>query len=131
MTTPAVELVIEDRDRMSLLGLMLGDVIARNLIRPEGAALAWRLRGSVAVIAGRMAITLGFEGGRVVIRRGAEARPRARVSGSLDGLLQVSLGRSPIHSFLAGEVSIRGNPLFVLKLLPLMRAQPREKGDRR
>jgi hypothetical protein len=129
--TTAVEIVIEDRDRMSLLGLMLGDLIARNLGRPEGAALARRLRGSVGVVAGRMAITLGFEGERVVLRRGLDARLRARVSGSLDGLLQVSLGRGPIRSFLAGEVSIKGNPLFVLKLLPLMRALPREKGRHR
>lgn len=131
MTTPDVELVIEDRERMSLLGLMLGDVIARNLGRPEGAALARRLRGTVGVVAGRMAITLGFDGERVVLRRGLEANQRARVAGTLDGLLQVSLGRGAIRSFLAGEVSIKGNPLFALKLLPLMRALPAEKGGHR
>jgi hypothetical protein len=28
-----------------------------------------------------------------------------------------------VRSFLAGEVSFKGNPLFVLKALPLMRVQ--------
>jgi hypothetical protein len=131
MTTPDVELVIEDRERMNLVGLMLGDVVARNLARPEGAALARRLRGAVGVTAGRMKITMVFDGGRVSVSRGLRPGLRARVSGSLDGLLQVSLGRGPIRSFLAGEVSIRGNPLFVLKLLPLIRALPPEKGGPR
>ena len=48
---------------------------------------------------------------------------RARVRGSLDGLLQVSLGRGPVRSCLAGEVSFKGNPFFVLRALPLMRVQ--------
>jgi len=131
MGAAAVELLIEDRGSISLLGLMLGEVVENNLRRPEGAALARRLRGSLGVVAGRMAITMSFEGDRVVLRRGIAERPRARIKGSLDGLLQVSLGRGAVRSFLAGDVSLRGNPFFALKLLPLMRAPPAEKGPRR
>jgi hypothetical protein len=122
-----VKLDIVDRERMSLLGLMLGGVLADNLARPEGAALARKLSGALGVTAGKMSVTLRFDRGPVTVVRGLEDRLRARVRGSLDGLLQVSLGRGPVRSFLAGEVSFRGSPFFVLKVLPLMRT--RRAGD--
>ena len=111
---------------MNLLGLMLGGVITRNLERPEAAAAARKLAGTLAVTAGKMSITLRFDRGPITLTRGAAARARARIKGSLDGLLQVSLGRGPIRSFLAGELSLKGSPFFALKTLPLMRAQPRD-----
>jgi hypothetical protein len=116
-------LTIVDRDRMSLLGLMLGGVLARNLERPEVSAAAAKLNGDLGVTAGKMSVTLSFDRGRVTVTRGLGDRLKARVRGSLDGLLQVSLGRGPVRSFLAGEVSFKGNPLFVLKALPLMRVE--------
>jgi hypothetical protein len=74
-----------------------------------------------------MSVTLGFDRQSVTLTRGLAEQTRARVRGSLDGLLQVSLGRGPVRSFLAGEVSFRGNPLFVLKVLPLMRVRPTDR----
>jgi len=123
MSEPS-DLTIVDRDRMCLLGLMLGGVLARNLARPEIRAAARKLSGDLGVTAGKMSVTLSFDSGAVTVTRGIGNRPRARVRGSLDGLLQVSLGRGPVRSFLAGEVSFKGNPLFVLRALPLMRVQP-------
>ena len=125
------QLIIEDRERMNLLGLMLGGVIARNLAHPEVAALARKLSGSLAVTAGKMTITLRFDRGPVTVIRGAADRPRARIKGSLDGLLQVSLGRGPIRSFLAGELSFKGSPFFALKTLPLMRVRAEAPGGDR
>lgn len=118
-------LTIVDRERMSLLGLMLGGVIERNLALPEGRAAARKLSGSLGVTAGKMSVTLHFDRESVSLTRGLGEHLRARVRGSLDGLLQVSLGRGPVRSFLAGEVSFKGNPLFVLKVLPLMRVRSR------
>lgn len=115
------DLTIVDPPRMSLLGLMLGGVLARNLAQPEGRAAARKLNGALGVTAGKMSVTLRFDRGAVTLTRGLENRLKARVRGSLDGLLQVSLGRGPVRSFLAGEVSFKGNPFFVLKVLPLMR----------
>jgi len=123
-------LAIENRDEMSLLGLMLGEVIAANLGRPEGAALSRKLSGSVAVRAGGMKITIRFDRGPVVVSRGADPGATSRVRGSLDALLQVSLGRGAVRSFLAGEIGFGGNPFFLLKVLPLMRA-PNGKAGRR
>ena len=124
------QLVFDDPQRMSLLGLMLGGLVADNLERAEGAARARKLRGKLGVTAGKMSVTMIFEGGGVTVKRGLEPDLRARVRGSLDGLLQVSLGRGPIRAFLAGEVSFRGNPIFVIRVLPLMRVPDRGKGAR-
>ncbi len=118
-------LTIENRDEMSLLGLMLGEVLEANLARPEGAALARKLSGAVAVRAGGMSVTIRFDRGAVVVARGADPGARSKVKGSLDALLQVSLGRGAIRSFLAGEIGVGGSPLFLLKVLPLMRTPHR------
>ena len=112
---------IEKRDEMSLLGLMLGEVLEANLSRPRGAALARQMRGSVGVRAGGMTVTIRFDRGRVALVRGLDPKVTARVKGSLDALLQVSLGRGAIRSFLTGEIGFGGNPFFLLKVLPLMR----------
>lgn len=110
-----------DRDSLNLLGLMLGGILEENIASPRGSDLVRKLRGAVGVTAGKMQITLRFHEDGITVVRGIEPGTRARVKGSLDGLLQVSLGRGAVRSFLAGEVSFSGNPLFVLKMLPLLR----------
>ena len=114
---------IEKRDEMSLLGLMLGEVLETNVAQPRGAALARQLRGAVGVKAGGMAVTIRFDRGHVSVARGLDADLKARVKGSLDALLQVSLGRGAIRSFLTGEIGFGGNPFFLLKALPLLRVR--------
>lgn len=114
---------IEKRDEMSLLGLMLGEVLQANVAQPRGAALARQLRGAVGVKAGGMAVTIRFDRGSVSVARGLDEVLRARVKGSLDALLQVSLGRGAIRSFLTGEIGFGGNPFFLLKVLPLLRVR--------
>ena len=114
---------IEKRDEMSLLGLMLGEVLEANVAQPRGAALARQLRGAVGVKAGGMAVTIRFDRGSVSVARGLDEVLKARVKGSLDALLQVSLGRGAIRSFLTGEIGFGGNPFFLLKVLPLLRVR--------
>jgi hypothetical protein len=114
---------IEKRDEMSLLGLMLGEVLEANVAQPRGAALARQLRGAVGVRAGGMAVTIRFDRGSVSVARGLDGNLKARVKGSLDALLQVSLGRGAIRSFLTGEIGFGGNPFFLLKVLPLLRVR--------
>ena len=125
-----VSFAVERRDEMSLLGLMLGEVIEANLKHPKGAALARQLSGAIGVRAGGMAVTIRFDRGRVVVARGLDPGVRARVKGSLDALLQVSLGRGAVRSFLAGEIGFGGNPFFLLKVLPLMRVRPQPERAR-
>lgn len=115
-------LTINDRDRMNLLGLMLGGVVESNLASPRGAALASRLSGALGITAGKMSITLRFKSGEVTVSRGLESSLTSQVRGSLNSLLEISLGRSPISAFLAGDVSFKGNPFFLFKLVPLLRS---------
>ncbi len=112
---------------MNLLGLMLGGVVASNLASTKGAALASRLSGALGITAGNMAITVKFADGEVTLSRGLESHLKSHVRGSLNTLLQISLGRSPISAFLAGDVSFSGNPFFLLKLVPLLRPPVVEK----
>ena len=122
---------MESRDEMSLLGLMLGEVVEKNLAHPKGAALARQLHGAIGVRAGGMAVTIRFERGRVAVARGLDPATKARVKGSLDALLQVSLGRGAVRSFLAGEIGFGGNPFFLLKALPLLRVRALPAAARR
>ncbi len=119
---------IADPERMSLLGHMLGGILETNLARREAASLARRLRGSLGVTAGNMSVTLAFGERGVTITRGLSAGLKACIRGSLDGLLQVSLGKGPMRAFLAGDVSFSGNPFFALKILPLFRAPGAARG---
>ena len=114
---------------MNLLGLMLGGVVASNLSSAKGASLASRLSGALGITAGKMSITLRFSNGEVTVSRGLETQLKSYVRGSLNSLLQISLGRSPISAFLAGDVSFKGNAFFLLKLVPLLRAPVVEKSN--
>lgn len=107
---------------MNLLGLLLAQVIGRNLATETGARRSRALRGAVGVTAGKMSITLRFGNGPLTMARGLDGRLDAAVRGGLDGLLQVSLGRSVVGAFLGGAVRFSGNPLLLLRLVPLLRA---------
>lgn len=112
---------IDDPPRMNLLGLMLGNLIERNLAahEPLRRRLA-RLKGTVAVQAGEMRVTLCFGGGALAIRRGADPSARASIAGSMDTLLGLAQGRGMIGPVLAGRLKPRGNLLFLLRVKPLL-----------
>ena len=75
-----VDLTIVDQERMSLLGLMLGGVLTRNLSRPDGRAVARGLSGALGVTAGKMSVTLRFDRGPVT--RHEYVREILRLAGS-------------------------------------------------
>jgi putative sterol carrier protein len=122
--SPSLKIV--NPDEMSLLGLMLGSILKDNLASAEGAERASKMNGRLGVTAGRMSLTIDFGGDAVSVERGLGEPLKAKVKGSLGSLLRVSLGQSPVMAFLAGEVSIKGNPLFALKAIPLFKAPQRE-----
>lgn len=118
---------IEQAPRMNLLGLMLGQLLERNLARPELAARAAKIAGSVAVQVGEMGVTLGFDQGRVTVTRGAREGATARVSGAMPDLLALALGGPGgglLGLWLSGRLRTRGSLLLLLKLKPLLQADP-------
>ncbi|HOX43859.1 MAG TPA: hypothetical protein PK668_09675 [Myxococcota bacterium] len=128
MSQPAIVVHLEEPARMNLLGLILRSLLTRNLAEPRLARRALALRGAVAIQAGDMQVGLCAEPGRLVIRRGAPARPRASVRGSLPVFLDIALGGSLLGPLLDGELHVGGNPLALLKLLPLIRARAARRG---
>ncbi len=113
--------VIDDAPRMNLLGLLLGSIIERQAQQEPARKRLARLRGALVVKAGEMSITLSFADGRVTVSRGAAKAPRAVVEGSMQALMNVALGGGLVGPWLAGRLRTRGNPLLLLKVLPLMR----------
>ncbi len=120
----AASVVVEAPETMNLLGLLLRSILERNLADPAKAGRATRLRGEVAVRGGRMRVTLTFGEGGVTITRAAPAKPRARVEGSLAAFLSVARGKGLASAWLSGNLSAKGNLLFLLKILPLLRSAP-------
>jgi hypothetical protein len=114
--------VIDDPPTMNLLGLLLGNLMSRQAQLPGNARRLTKLKGDLVVEAGRMTITLAFGSGQVTIRRGTSERPRAWVKGSLEALLQVSLGGGMVRPWLRGDLRTRGSIPLLLRSLPLFRA---------
>lgn len=114
--------VIQQPERMNLLGLILGGIIERNLEHERHRRTFQRLGGEVEVRAGGMLVTMAFDAGRLTIRRGGAERPRARVGGSLDALMQLSLGGGMVGPWLSGKLKTGGSLLLLLRMRPLLQA---------
>ena len=112
--------VVDDPARMNLLGLILAGIIERNL---QDAAALRRFQGieaDVVVQAGQMVVTLHFQRGHLRVARGEVQRPRARVAGSLDALMSLSLGGGMVGPWLSGRLKTRGSLLLLLRLRRLL-----------
>lgn len=117
----APRVTIDDPPRMNLLGLILGDIMERSLADPDRRRrYAALVPAEVVVRAGEMTVTLGFEREALVVRRGAAERPRAQVAGSLDALMDLSLGGGMVGPWLTGRLKTRGSLLLLLRLRPLL-----------
>lgn len=122
MTVSTQSLVIvEDPPNMNLLGLLLGSILERQAEKPASQKRLAKLKGTVVVEVGQMAISLAFAKGQVTISRGAATKPRARIRGSMDTLMNISLGRGMVGPWLRGRIKTRGNLPMLLRMLPLMR----------
>ena len=116
-----MEIIIEDEERMSLLGLIFKVLLSKNLAQPSLARLASGMRGDVSVQAGRMCVTLSMSPSVWALRRGPAQRPSASVRGSLSAFTAVAARHWPVASFLRGELWAWGNPWLLWKLLRLIR----------
>ena len=124
-----VSVEIVNIENISLLGLMVGRMIERNIADAKKARAAQKVSGKVGVTAGRMEVTLEFDRNTIRIHGGLQKPLRAAIRGSLSELLQIAVGKHPIVSFLQGRVKLGGNPLFALKIMPFMRASSRRAAN--
>lgn len=111
-------LKIDNPENMNLLGLILANMIKKNLENQDVSHLIRRLSSSINIKAGRMKTNLSFKNGIVLISRGFSDNAHASVSGTLDAFIDLGLRRNLLNRFLKGDVKIGGN---ILKLLPLLK----------
>ena len=114
---------IDDPPSMNLLGLLLANIIQRNLQDPGKLKKLQSMSGALEVHAGQMCVTLLFEGGGMKVSRQTAKKPRATVSGSMETLMGLALGGGMVGPWLAGRIKTRGNLFMLLKLKPLLAAE--------
>lgn len=114
---------IVDPPRMNLLGLLLGNIIQRNLDDQAKLARFNKLAGAVEVHAGEMCVTLSFGEGQLRVSRDPVERPRATVSGSMNALMGMALGGGMVGPWLMGHIKTRGSLWLLLQLKPLLAAE--------
>ena len=111
---------IDDPPRMNLLGLLLGNIIQRNLDDEARLRRFQKMSGALEVHAGEMCVTLTFAEGKMTVSRGPADKPKATVSGAMDALLGMALGGGMVWPWLAGRIKTSGNLLMLLNLKPLL-----------
>lgn len=114
--------IINDPTRMNLLGLFLANIIGRNLEQPEQLKRLSKVKGSINVFAGAMTVALSFSEGALTVSREPLQGANAQVSGTMDALMGMALGRSMVGMVLSGRIKIKGNPFLLLKIKPLLMA---------
>jgi hypothetical protein len=115
--------VIDSPETMNLLGLLMSALLETNLADDPAFARARSIDGDVLVRAGQMAVTLRMGDGGLTIIRGDAGGSKARVSGTMPALLGVVAEGRMVWPFLTGKIRIGGNPLVLLRMLPLIRAK--------
>jgi len=113
---------VDQPEHMNLLGLLMKGLLVQTIKDPANARRVRKMKGDVRVGAGRMEVILRFDGSGIEIRKDAQQRPRASVGGGMVDLLGMVTGAGIVVPVLTGKVRIGGNPFFLLKMLPLIRA---------
>jgi hypothetical protein len=107
---------------MNLLGYILRALINRNLQTDAGVRALKKMKGKILVGASRMKVTLDFDGDDLQISVGAREKAQTRVSGSMDTLLGVALGKGMVGPVLAGRLKVGGRVWRLLRMLKLLKA---------
>jgi ubiquinone biosynthesis protein UbiJ len=125
---PAVEL--HDPPRANLISLLVRAMLDDRLAHPKARTRAARLRGAVLLRASDMSTMLRFQPGRITVGEPREnAKVTASIRGDMSSLLHLTAGQLPIRELLAGKLTIFGDPIMLLRLLMILRREP--KGDER
>jgi hypothetical protein len=120
MTSVGAGVVIDDPERMHLLGLLMQGLLAESLAAPGRARIAAHLSGDLRAQAGRMVATLRFDRGRVTILAGKRPRPKAWVKGTMAGMLDLITVTDPVRPLATRAVTFGGNLFWLLAALPLL-----------
>ncbi|MBI4569121.1 MAG: hypothetical protein HY719_12065 [Planctomycetes bacterium] len=108
-----------DPARCTIFAHMLKSVIARSAPHDRFATIVITISG--------VSTTIEFVGERIVLREGIAARYDAALESDAATLASLARGGSLIVAWLRGRLRLRGNPLRLLPLLPLLRPRGPDK----
>lgn len=123
---PMVRLTTEPKEHLHLLSLLVRDRLEESLATPEGQRRAGRLKGAVGLSAGGMESRMRFEGDRVHLDQGPLTDTRVRGAGTFAAFLAICQGKVKAAQLLRGRLRVSGNPLLLMKALPLLQAHGRD-----
>ena len=120
-TYPSDErVIIEEPERMNLLGLLMGSLLSDNMANDAKYTFAEKIEGDLQVQAGRMIVTLRFDRGRLFVKKGPSAKAQAWVRGTMSGMLNLVTATDLIRPFALRQVRFGGNIFLLLRVLPLV-----------
>lgn len=111
-------LIIENPEEMNLLGLILANIIGKNLKKTSVKDLLSNTKSTIDIQAGKMGACIMINNGLLTIRRGLSGKADAWVKGGMSAFIDLGMRRRMLQRFLKGDVKIGGN---IFKLLPLLR----------
>jgi hypothetical protein len=113
---------LEDPERMSLLGLILGQVLQRRLSAPRQARWVRDLTAEVVIKSGGMAVTVTFAPGQPVrVKNAVASQPTASMEAPLDVLADLALSRRLVTHALQRRFTLRGHLPTLLRFWWLLR----------
>ncbi|MDF1566039.1 MAG: SCP2 sterol-binding domain-containing protein [Deltaproteobacteria bacterium] len=117
-----VRLETENPQTLHLLSLLLRERLQLSLSTPEGQSRARKIKGSAAFLAEGMETRVVFEGERIHLGQSQTGKIDVRAGGTLAAFVALCRGRARVMNVVRRQVRVRGNPLLLMKILPLLRA---------
>jgi len=109
-----------DPERQTLAGHMVAHLLTRAAGDARIRASLARRRYRAGLVVSGMATTLELRGDEIILHDGLTGKLAATLTTDLVTLLKLSAGASLARAWLRGRVRLRGNPLRLLPLLPLL-----------
>jgi len=112
------EVLVHERNRINLLGLILADFLTRQL-GEGGPAQRKRiegLAGTLRLVADGMLIFVEFADRITISRDRPDARASASVTGEMSALVGLMAGKGWLKAVLTGRIGFRGNLFLLLRL---------------
>lgn len=120
MTDKNQECILLEPETTNILGLLLKTIIDRNIKDLSKSAAIKNLTGQINIKAGRMLSCLTFDKGEVTIKNNYAEKAKAEIAGTLNAFMNISVGANPVCYIFKREVKIKGNVLFLLKIMKIV-----------
>ena len=117
------EVRVDNKSSMSILGLILKNIVDKNIADPKVYAKISRVKSIINIQAGRMKVHLLMNRGELEVKPGWHPQPTARVSGSMDAIMNIGKGhfhKVPLDFFTL-NFKVGGNVFAMLPLLSIMK----------